>query len=414
MTLAAAELPAEARANASLTSDYLALARSLSPLVEEHAAESERLGTMAPAVVEAFRNANLWDIFLPREAGGQGANLLTFLLVIEEVSRADSSTGWSYFANMLSATYFAAAMSDEAIADVFGGTGPARTVTAASLNQPGNVRPVEGGYIVGVEKTSFASGSGHADWLAAGGICTMDDGSVDAVQYLVPRHKVEFLGEWDVFGLAGTGSFSFRVPEQFIPEGYTWRASQWKPLRGQRDLHVGLNYMAVMGHTANSLGMAKRALEELVKAVDSSKPRPGGVPPHRDSHVFQHAFSEIDAKYRAIRAYAIECIRDATDTVYAGGELNEEQRQRANQVNTVAARIAEEVASFCFIWSGSAGLRGNSHLGRTVRDTMAANVHAIVDPHTLIISGPILMNSYRTVPLDIAPRSAGVFDHSKK
>ena len=391
--------------------DFVALARSLAPIIEQNAAEGDRIGTMAPAVVDALRAVNLWDVYLPREAGGHGADLMVFLEIIEEVSRADPSTGWAYFANMLSATYFAAGMGEDAVEHIFGGTGPSRTVTASSLNQPGNVRVVEGGYMVGVEKTSFASGAGHADWLAAGGMCTFPDGSTDAVQYLIPRDKVEFLGDWEVFGLSGTGSYSFRVPEQFVPESYTWRASTWEPRRGQTDLLVGLNYMAVTGHTAVSLGTAKRALEELVKAIDSSKSRPGGVPPHRDSEVFQYQFAEMDAKYRSVRAYAVECVRDAMDTVYDGRELNEDQRQRGNQLNTFGARMAEEVARFCFIWSGSTGLRGHSDLGRIVRDALVENIHAIVDPHTLTISGPILMNSYRATPLDIAPRSTGVFDH---
>ena len=76
--------------------------------------------------------------------------------------------------------------------------------------------------------------------------------------------------------------------------------------------------------------------------------------------------------------------------------------------------MAEEVARFAFIWSGSAGLRGGSHLGRNLRDALVENVHAIVDPYTLTLAGPVLMNSYRAVPIDVVPKSAGVFDHKKK
>ena len=126
------------------TKDYLGLARSLGGLIESHAAEGDTLGTMAPAVVEAFRAVNLWDIFLPKEAGGQGADLLTFLEVVEEISRADASTGWAYFANMLSATFFASGMGDSAVKDVFGGTGPSRrdvtpeaTLEAGTREMPG-------------------------------------------------------------------------------------------------------------------------------------------------------------------------------------------------------------------------------------------------------------------------------------
>lgn len=373
----------------------LALARSLRSVIELNASEGDRLGTMAPDVVAAIRESGLFDVFLPEEVGGQGSDLMSFFEVIEELSRSDASTGNACLANMLSATYFASALGEDAVAEVFKGTGPARTVTAASLDGPGNVKKVEGGYLVSVDKTYFASGSGHADWIGAGGFCEFDDGTIDRVIYLVPRANVEFLGDWDVFGLSGTGSFSFKVPEQFVAEEYTWRPSQWTPLRGQTDLRVGLSFMAVTGHVGVGLGTARRSLEELVKAMDSSKPRPGGVPAHRDSDVFLYQFAEIDAKYRSVRAYAIEGIRAAVETVRSGQPLTPEQDQRAIQVNTYAAHIAEEVAKFAFVWSGSAGLSGKSHLGRNLRDALVENIHVVADPHTLTASARTLMDSYR-------------------
>jgi len=42
---------------------------------------------------------------------------------------------------------------------------------------------------------------------------------------------------------------------------------------------------------------------------------------------------------------------------------------------------------------------------------MVENVHAIVDPHTMTLAAPALLNSYRAVPRDMVADAAGVFSH---
>ena len=41
--------------------------------------------------------------------------------------------------------------------------------------------------------------------------------------HLLPRDEMEFLDVWQVSGLRGTGSFSFRVENLFVSDGHTMR-----------------------------------------------------------------------------------------------------------------------------------------------------------------------------------------------
>ena len=80
----------------------VATARALSELIESHAAETASAATLAPAVVDAIQAAGLFQLMVPAELGGGNAEIPVLVEVVEEISRADPSTGWAYMANAAS------------------------------------------------------------------------------------------------------------------------------------------------------------------------------------------------------------------------------------------------------------------------------------------------------------------------
>src|SRR5262252_9552614 len=72
----------------------LAIARALAPRIRERAAEIEAARQLPADLVLEIANARLFRVALPEAEGGLGADILTTLQVIEEVARADGSTGW--------------------------------------------------------------------------------------------------------------------------------------------------------------------------------------------------------------------------------------------------------------------------------------------------------------------------------
>jgi len=97
----------------------LAKAQGLSDLIGAEAPRSEADATLSPLVVEAFHEAGLFGLMVPKELGGQEADLPTVLEVYEAVSRADGSAGWTLLANATTSAFAGAYTGPTAIAAMF-------------------------------------------------------------------------------------------------------------------------------------------------------------------------------------------------------------------------------------------------------------------------------------------------------
>ena len=323
--------------------------------------------------------------------------MITAVEVVEEISRADASTGWAYMANIFGSAIFFAHLGDGAVEEMYSGD---RLPVVAGMVLPNSVaNRVPGGYIVS-GKFGFASGAGQGTHFSGG--ATVEDGSggvPEVIAYLAPRERVNILGNWDVLGLRATASYDYEIPEQFVGEDYTFKFDRLltKARRGQPSLRLGLRAVSIAGHGGVALGSAKRALEEIVKVTDAGKQR-RNVPPIREQQLFLHDFALHDAKYRSARAYMLEALSTALDSVTARGEPTDEDVQRICQSVTYAVRIASEVVQFSYVWSGSAGLRNPHPLGRLLRDMFGQTQHILVDANVMAGAGPSLMSSYRSEP----------------
>ncbi|HZR12817.1 MAG TPA: acyl-CoA dehydrogenase family protein [Acidimicrobiia bacterium] len=374
--------------------DMLTAARAVTDVVEREAAASEAAGTLTAAVVNALHEARLFRLMTPKELGGEEADLTTVLAVYEEVTRADASTGWSLLANATTTGFAGAFLGDRAVKAMFGGD--ADPVHAGQFAPRGTSVAVDGGYEV-AGRYSFGSGCAHAGWIG-GGTIEVADGEPAVSErglpviraFFVPAGNVELLGNWDVMGLCGTGSYDYAVTEQTVDEAYTFRLVEDEPQRGGPLYRLGVLGLTAVGHAAFALGVGKRALEELV-AVVGGKQRLGATAPVRDQQLFRHDLGVHDAALRAARAFVFEVFDDAQTTLERGEEASVLQRQRLRQATTYATRVAVDTVRFAYTWAGTDALR-TSVLQRCFRDMHAATQHVFVDNDTMTETGRLLLD----------------------
>lgn len=394
-TLAAPDLTAGA-----LDTDYPRRARALAGLIDAEADAIESGGTLTPAVVDALAEQEIFWALVPRELGGAGLGIVESLQTIEELARADGSTGWAVMANAFSTGIAAGFLSAEGARELFGG--PERGITAGMILPTGSGRRVEGGYRV-TGRYAFGSGSGHASWIGAGFVVQDDDGTpeldpdggpVCRVAF-VPRGEVEFLAGWDVMGMEGTGSVDYAVTDLFVPEAHTMDTFSTEPTRPEPVFRLGLLGIGVGGHAPVALGIAQRALEEIAR-IAATKARPGYPTVVGDSPMFRREFMTHEAALQAARRYVYDAHADAEATAIGGREITAEQRARLRQVTTWVQQVARDVVTFAYSWGGSASIRTPSVLGRCLRDISVGAQHLLVEPMTLVEAADAILPTYVT------------------
>lgn len=376
------------------------VARSLAGLIDRESLAAEEATMLTPAVVDALKKSGLFHLMVPTELDGGGADMWTTVEVIEELSRADPSTGWSYMANVTGAAIMLTRLGESAVKEIFGQQEPG--IIAGMIAPSGKAEAVDGGWIVN-GTFSFASGSGYATWVTGGAVAETETGP-EVIGYVVPREQAECLGNWNVQGLVATGSYDYAVKDLFVPTDFTFgnddakRAAEGRgphPRRGQPSLYLERFAQATSGHVGVALGTAKRALEEITIIADAGKKR-RNAPPIREQQLFQHGYVTADAKYRASRAYAKEAIQAATAALSIRDANTELETHRVLQSCCYAVQCALEVVEFAYYWSGSQGLRVPHPMGRIARDMIfGQNQHIFVDTTMMMSSYPGVTSSNR-------------------
>jgi indole-3-acetate monooxygenase len=387
----------EAAISAS-ASEYLARARSVAQLIETEADATERLGTMTKRVFEGLSDTELFWLLLPSEYGGGQQGIVSYMEVIEELSRADASTGWSLMANATAIGAAAGFLDDVGAEILFGGA--KKAIIAGQLAPMGTGIEVDNGFEFSGHY-QFGSGCNHSSWMGGGFSViengkprTLENGEPDMRVAFVPREQAEFLGNWDVTGLVGTGSFDYKIPQQFVRRELTFERLSLEPHRKEPVFSLGIIGIGVAGHTGVVLGLMKRALEEVVQ-ITADKRRVGYSTAVGDHPMFLHQFSIFEASYQAARTYAIAVFREAESTAAAGRVISDEQRARIRQVSTWTHNVASEVTAFCHLWGGTQAFRNPSVLGRVGRDMGVATQHVLIDPVTLAAAGSTIVGSWR-------------------
>lgn len=372
-------------------------------IARRDAEATETQGGVTQAVFEATRDAGLYWLPILEAAGGDGAGFRTFAESVETMSYADGSAGWIFMVlvAMQAGVWMHGSPTMRDI--VFNGDGC--ELVAGQIGRFSEAAKVPGGYRV-TGRHAFASGSRYANWICAGGTVSEngevqqnEDGTPRIIHYWVPKHEVNFIGNWNVTGLAATESFDFELKDCFVPEERTIDARaiiyNW-PVAEERTspfLNIGGMNIAMSGHCAIALGIAGRALEEVAR-ISGTMMRPDYPTVVRDHPAFQHEFGAHDVKYRSARANYYNVFEAAEASVADGSTLSPEHQARLRQATAWVHIVADETVSFCRRWSGSEPIRRTSALGRCARDIGVATQHLMADPISLATTAPVIIQSW--------------------
>lgn len=363
-------------------------------LLDEVRAGAERVeadGRLPEELVDRLAAAGVFRLAVPRSLGGAEADPVTLCETVEEVSRADGSTGWCVM--IAAATGIVLGRVEAPVAAEL--LAVPRFLIAGVAAPMGRATPVDGGYRV-TGRWPFASAGLHASWMVGG--CLVMAGDAPAVgpdgipqmrHVVLPVDAVTVHPTWQVSGLRGTGSHDMSAADVFVPAARTFSLAGPAADPGPLYAFPVLGLLA-MGIGAAALGIGRAALDEVTRLATAKRtPGPPGTVAGRPT--VQAAVAEAEAALGSGRAYLHDAVREVWRTVQDGAEVTLPQRARLRLAVVHATGSAARAVDLAYRAGGGSSVYAASPLQRHFRDVHVATQHAMVGPEVALLAGAALL-----------------------
>jgi alkylation response protein AidB-like acyl-CoA dehydrogenase len=343
-------------------------ARKLAPQIRSAADDTDAARELPRPLFEALADAGLFHLAVPRAIGGGEIDFPTYVETIEEIGKADASTGWAVNQGAIFATY-AARMPREVARAIF--IEPPRSVVANTPAPTAKVVVVPGGYRV-TGRQGFSTGCRHATWIAAHGQI-VENGQSVARYFFVPVAEAELLDTWHVRGMRGTGTHHFSVTDVFVPAERTVLSATAKLLEDGPLYKIPRTLAFASGDAAVALGMARSCLDTFIELAGAKTPRatPGLL---RDQSMAQVSVGQAEAALRSGRAFLMETVRDIWGEATAG-EVSFERRAVLRLATTHGIRLAAQVIDTVYNASGATSAYEGNLIQRHFQDIHVITQH---------------------------------------
>ena len=359
-----------------MTLPPLEAARKLAPRIRSSADETDAARELPRPLFEALADAGLFHLAVPRAIGGGEIDFPTYVQVIEELGKADASTGWAVNQGAIYATYSARMPRDEARAIWID---PPRAVVANTPAPTAQAVVVPGGYRV-TGRQGFSTGCRHATWVAAhaqvidNGKVRLDNGQPEMRYLYVPVGEAELLDTWHVRGMRGTGTHHFAVKDVFVPEERTV-LSATAPLFHDGPLYKIPRTLAfASGDAAVALGMSRSCLEAFFDLAGSKTPRAvEGL--LRDQSMTQVTVGHAEAAVRSGRAFLMEAVSEIWNEATTTGGVTLERRAALRLATTHGIRLAAQIIESLYSAAGATAAYDGNLIQRHFQDIHVITQH---------------------------------------
>lgn len=350
--------------------------KKLATELESKSTQSEELGKLPLDVVEMIRENGLFTMKLAAELGGLDTDIITYMDVIEELSRIDGAIGWNTMIGNSAIGRPGAFLPKSAIDVIFKDD---KIPLAASVPSPsGKATITQGGFTL-TGTWYFSSGINQSTWVS-GGFIVENETPITPRIACMPASSLSIHNNWQVMGLKGTGSSSYSADELFIPENFTFPVNDEIPLRGGPMNYLGRPGFVTIDHAAVALGIAKRSLETIIQI---SKTKLRGYNSDRKS-ISDRGYFKRDIGYAHTKLAAARSL--VKQAHIKGWEYTTKQKvpppliqSEMRNSGVYATAVSEEVSQIAFKYGGGDALYSNNILQKCFRDVNATGQHMMVN-----------------------------------
>ena len=352
-------------------------ARALIPALTERAPAAAAARRLPPETIADYHAAGILRILQPKRFGGRQGRFSLFSRIVEELTYGCASSAWVY-AVLAEHQWIIAQYPEKAQIDLWGDDPQA--VASSSLAPRAAAKRVAGGWRLS-GRFPFSSGCDYAQWAILGAFLG-EMGDPRHIAYLLaPLAEIEIVDDWQVLGLAGTGSKSLVLHDVFIPEHRCVMVSDlfagtppgalvhpdYPVLRAPRGFLVSYSLPPV------AIALGRRALDIACAELAGRVSR--GVTKLAESEVVQMAIGEAAAAIDVATMLLHTGRESSTAAVSSGRKITEAEALRARRDMVYAQhQVSWAVDRLCEL-NGARWVYDSDELGAIRRDVMTILTH---------------------------------------
>jgi alkylation response protein AidB-like acyl-CoA dehydrogenase len=241
-------------------------------IASPNAADVDQEGRFPDESMQAFADAGLYGLCLPREVGGQGEGMRAFVGVVEELAGACASTAMIYVMHTSAAQAIVNSTTFTDRESVLKEISNGRHLTTLAFSEAGSrsqfwapvsrLEESNGHYLTSASKT-WVTAAGHADSFISSAQKPNATSPLDSTVYFVRQNSkgVQLTSSFNGLGLRGNDSAPVSLENIEVPSGSLISAQGEGP---QMILEVILPWFAI-GTAAMANGLCRAAVQGTIK-----------------------------------------------------------------------------------------------------------------------------------------------------
>ena len=354
----------------------LEAAKNLVPMIRANLDKIDSDCQLPDDLAEAMAQKGLFGLYVPRCLGGPESDPITAFHVVEEISKADGSTGWCSF-NGTALTAAVSRITVAAAKELFGD--PPDIRGSGSARSGGTAKLTEGGYVV-TGRWNYLSGVDHAkclflncDVIDDNGPVMSEDGSPVTRVAVVPLDAGTVISNWTTMGMRGTASNDAEFIDLFVPTRHTY--SRMEPALHENPLYNPQTAILCSWTlaAANALGMARGAMDAFMKLAATGSTNSTTL--LRDRSTIQTTVGECEATIGAGRSYVLDAVGTMWESQVAKKPDLMDKAVHARLAIAHAIRQSVKVVDMLFYAAGTGAIHQSNGLERYFRDLHVSGQH---------------------------------------
>tara|TARA_Y100001936_G_C16025713_1_gene642374 strand:- start:331 stop:1491 length:1161 start_codon:yes stop_codon:yes gene_type:complete len=343
---------------------FIGLANSLAEDVAKFSDKINYDRKIPDTLLKDMTGLGFFKLLMPSKLTGFEIDFVKYLEIINIVSRVDASVAWCLNQNNVLAT-LSAFMPEELALEIW-----KNPDTVLSNGPPigASAEVSENGYILN-GRWDFSSGFPHSTWLVA--LTPVIEPSRDSHKEEEMRNMflrkcdVEIIDTWDVNGLRGTGSFSFRAENLFVDQDKTFVEGN-PPIQPGPIYLIPKTLMFSSGFATVALGVARASLDYAILLANKKTPSRQDI--LRNQQSVQREIGKMEAIFRSSKSYLDNSVSVLWDSALSTNHIPEIYKVDLRLASTDAIRRSIEVVDRSYSLIGSNAIFNSNPIQRKFED----------------------------------------------